>query len=284
MSGALLTPTTLDDAVAARRAHPGAQLVAGGTDVVADLNRGVKPTGLISLRALADLRGIRTDGGRWRLGAMSTVAEIRADTDLTPPTSALGRATRSLGSRQIRNRATLGGNICAGGAQRTLVPVLLAYDATVDVVGATGRRSVPVADVIAGDGTRLADDEILESVSFTPTTGPQVFYRVGPRNAVCYATASVTVVVDEPGRSVRVALGSVAPTAVRAPSAEAIAVDGIDWQRRSVDADVARAFGAAAAEAADPVPDLNAGTEYRRHAVAVMARRALAHIFEEEPA
>jgi CO/xanthine dehydrogenase FAD-binding subunit len=92
----------------------------------------------------------------------------------------------------------------------------------------------------------------------------------------------VTVVLDEPTRSVRVALGGVAPTAVRAPAAEAIGCEGVDWQGRTVSDDVAAAFGAAAAQSADPVSDFVASAEYRRHAVEVMARRALRHIFEEE--
>lgn len=284
MTGALLIPSDLDEAVAARRANPQAQFIAGGTHIVADLNRGAPATGLVSLRGLDELRGLHHRDGRWRLGAMSTIAEIRDNRDLAPATTALGQATRSLGSRQIRNRATVGGNICGGGPQRTLIPVLLAYDAVVEVAGGDGRRSVALADVLALAGTRMAGEEILTAVRFTPTTGPQRFYRVGPRNAVCYATASVTVVVDEPGQSVRVALGGVAPTAVRAPAAEVVAAEGIDWLRRAVSDDVAIAFGAAAAAASDPVSDLAASAAYRRHAVAVMARRALRHIFEEEPA
>lgn len=284
MTGTLVMPTSLVEAVDFRLAHPNARLIAGGTDVVADVNRGDPPTGFVSLRGLPELRGLQQEGGQWRLGAMCTVAEVRANGQLAPPSSALGHATRSLASRQIRNSATVGGNICGGGPQRTLIPVLLAYNAVVDVVGRQGQRSMPLSEVLAPEGTLLAEDEILMAVRFTPATGPQRYYRVGPRNAVCYATASVSVVVDEPTRSVRLALGSVAPTAVRSPSAEAIAASGIDWKARRVDDDVAKAFGAAAAQSADPVTDVAASADYRRHAIAVMARRALRHLFEEDPA
>ena len=288
MTGTLLTPTSLAEAVAVRRAYPQARVIAGGTDVVADLNRGVAPAGFVSLRGVGELRGLHRqevqDGARWKLGALSTVAEVRARDDLAPATSALGQAARSLASRQVRNRATVGGNICAGGPQRTLIPVLLAYDAVVEVIGERGRRSAALSDVLAPEGTRLADDEILTAVRFAPVRGPQRYYRIGPRNAVCYATASVTLVVDEPDRSVRLALGGVAPTAVRAPEAETVAREGIDWQRRRVDDAAAEAFGAAAVRSADPVSDLAASADYRRHAIAVMARRALRHIFEEDPA
>lgn len=282
MTGTLLTPRTLAEAVAARRMNPRARPIAGGTDVVAEMNRGAPVTGFISLRELPELRGMRHGDGQWRLGSMSTIAEIRANLDLAPAGSALGQACRSLGSRQVRNRATVGGNICGGGPQRTLIPVLLAYDAVVEVAGGQGRRRLALSEVLEPGGARLAGDEILTAVRFSPTSGPQRYYRVGPRNAVCWATASVTVVVDEPSHSVRVALGSVAATAVRAPVAEAIGGDGIDWRRRRVDDDLAEAFGAAAAQATAPVSDLAASAGYRRHAVAVMARRALRHIFEEE--
>ena len=282
MTGILLTPRTLSEAVKARSDHPLAQIIAGGTDVVAELNRGLPATGFVSLRGVAELRGVDIRGGHWRLGALATIADLQAQAELASAATAAGQAARSLGSRQVRNRATVGGNICGGGSQRTLVPVLLAQDAVVDVVSQTGSRSVLLSDVLAPQGNRLAADEILMAVRFSPSAGPQRFYRVGPRNAVCYATASVTVVLDEPTQSVRVALGGVAPTAVRAPAAEVIGCDGVDWQRRRVSDELAAAFGAAAAAAADPVSDHVASADYRRHAIEVMARRALRHIFEEE--
>lgn len=148
MTGTLLTPRTLAEAVAARRMNPRARPIAGGTDVVAEMNRGAPVTGFISLRELPELRGMRHGDGQWRLGSMSTIAEIRANLDLAPAGSALGQACRSLGSRQVRNRATVGGNICGGGPQRTLIPVLLAYDAVVEVVGVQGRRRVPLSEVL----------------------------------------------------------------------------------------------------------------------------------------
>jgi len=282
MTGILLTPRALAEAVAMRRDHPEAQLIAGGTDVVADLNRGVTATGFVSLRGIAELRGVDLGDGQWRLGAMATIADLHANADLCAAGTAFGQAARSLGSRQIRNRATLGGNICGGGAQRTIVPVLLAQDAVVDMVGPDGSRSVALSGLLAPQGCRLAADEILTAVRFASSVGPQRFYRVGPRNAACYATASVAVVLDEPSQSVRLALGGVALTAVRASKAEAIGCAGVDWQSRTVADDVAAAFGAAAAQAADPVSDFVASADYRRHAVEVMARRALRHIFEEE--
>ena len=196
----------------------------------------------------------------------------------------MGQATRSLGSRQIRNRATVGGNVCGGGNHRTLVPVLLALDVTVDVVGPEGSRSVALSEVLAPKGCRLVTGEILAAVQFASSVGPQRFYRVGPRNAACYATASVAVVLDEPNKAIRLALGGVAPTAIRAPAAETIGSAGVDWCNRTVTDEVAAAFGAAAAEAADPVSDFVASADYRRHAVEVMARRALRHIFEEDRA
>jgi CO/xanthine dehydrogenase FAD-binding subunit len=283
MTGFLLMPKGLDEAVVARRDHPRADLLAGGTDVVADLNRGVPATGFVSLRGVAELHGVERRDGRWRLGAMATIADLQTNSDLAAASTAVGQAARSLGSRQIRNRATVGGNVCGGGNHRTLVPVLLALDAAVDVMGPEGSRSVALSEVLAPQANRLSAGEILTAVRFADSVGPQRFYRVGPRNAACYATASVAVVLDEPNRAIRLALGGVAPTAIRAPAAEAIGSQGVDWLNRTVTDDVAAAFGAAAAESAAPVSDFVASADYRRHAVEVMARRALRHIFEEEP-
>lgn len=278
MSGTLSIPSTVAEAVAARVAQPAARVVGGGTDVVADLNRGAPATGLVVLRAIAALHEVHLGPQECRFGAMTTIAEVRVR---SAAATALGQAARSLGSRQVRNQATVGGNICGGGPQRTLIPILLAYDAMAEVAGPSGTRSVALADLLAPQGVRIGGDEILTAVRYVPTAGPQRYYRVGPRNAACYATASVTLVLDESARAVRLALGGVAPTAVRAPAAETLGTNGIDWDRRLVPDGVAEAFGAVAAEAAQPVSDLAASADYRRHAVAVMARRALRHIFEE---
>ena len=280
MTTLLARPTTVAEAVHALTSHPGTMIIGGGTEVMADQNRGRDPRGYVALRGVRGLAGLLSEDDRLRLGSMTTVADLLADPHVRVGSSVLRDAARSMASRQVRERATVGGNICAGGGDRTLVPALLALDAEVEVVDASGARTTPLLELTASDLT----DAILTGVSITPSRGPQVYYRVGPRNAMCYATAAVALVIDEEHRRVRLGLGGVAPRSIRAPEAEASAADGIDWSTRSVSDDVAAEFGRQAAAATEPVSDAVASADYRRHAIAVMARRALKHAFEEDQA
>lgn len=273
----LSRPSTVTEVLAALAANTRAVIVGGGTDVLADQNRGRDPQGYVVLRGVAGLRGTERQGDTLGLGSMTTVADLLSDPDIAEGASVLRQAARSMASRQVRERATVGGNICAGGGDRTLVPALLALDASVDVVDPAGTRSLSLSDFAAyGLST-----SIVTRVSITLSEGPQVYYRVGPRNAMCYATAAVALVVDEAQKQVRLALGGVAPTSVRATEAEAFAAEGIDWSSRSVSERLAEEFGRLAASATDPVTDPVASADYRRHAVSVMSRRALKHAFEE---
>ena len=265
------------EAIDALSSCPGTVIVGGGTEVVADQNRGRDPHGYVALRGIHDLAGVARQGDRLQLGSMVTVADLLADPHVSEGASVLRQAARSMASRQVRERATVGGNICAGGGDRTLVPALLALDAEVELVSAAGARTMPLGDLDAAD---LAN-AVLTAISLSVSSGPQVYYRVGPRNAMCYATAAVALVVDEARQQIRLGLGSVAPRSIRALEAEASAADGIDWSTRSVSDELAEEFGRLAAAATDPVSDAVASADYRRHAIAVMSRRALKHAFEE---
>ena len=280
MTTLLARPASVAEAVDALTSRLGAVIVGGGTEVIADQNRGRDPQGYVTLRGVEGLVGMTRQGERLRIGAMATVADLLADPHLAEGASALRRAARSMASRQVRERATVGGNICAGGGARTLVPALLAFDADVEIASPSGSTNVPLVDLDTAD----LGDAVLTSVSLSLPSGPQVYYRVGPRNAMCYATAAVALVVDEAQRRVRLGLGGVAARSIRATDAEAFAVEEIDWSARSVSEGVAEEFGRRAAAATEPVSDVVASADYRRHAVAVMARRALKHAFEEVPA
>lgn len=280
MTTLLSRPATVAEAVGALTSSPGAVIVGGGTEIIADQNRGRDPRGYVALRGIHDLAGVVRQVDRLHLGSMATVADLLDDPHVSEGASALRQAARCMASRQVRERATVGGNICAGGGDRTLVPALLALDADVELVGEAGARAVPLVDL---DGIDLVN-VVLTSVSLTLSSGPQIYYRVGPRNAMCYATAAVALVVDEDRRQVRLGLGGVAPRSIRVPEAEACAAGAIDWSMRSVSDDLAEEFGRLSAAATDPVSDAVASADYRRHAIAVMARRALKHAFEEDPA
>jgi CO/xanthine dehydrogenase FAD-binding subunit len=273
-----LVPDRLDDALAALAGDPPPTVLAGGTDLMVEFNYGHRRPGpVLSLRRLADLRGRRLDSDAVVLGAATTY------TDLLEPEPAgllraLAQAARTVGSPQIRNTGTVGGNLATGSPAGDTLPVLVAHGAAVEVASATGRRTLAVDDFLTGPKrTALAPDELIVAVRVPRRAGPAEFLKVGVRNAMVIAVASCALVVDTRGRSVRCALGSVGPVPVRDREAEAWVAERVDWDGGgAVDPGVAAEFGARMAAASRPISDHRATAGYRRHAVGVLARRALA--------
>jgi CO/xanthine dehydrogenase FAD-binding subunit len=274
---------TIEAALVAKRERPSARFIAGGTEVIADQNLELfQPTGYVSLRRIESLHRIEALEGGLRIGAGVVIARL-LDDPLTKAVPLLRRAARAFGTRQIRNRGTVGGNIVSGLADRTLPPCLLALNASVDLQSAKGSRTLALRDFLIGPGqTAIASDEILTGVAVPAAQGFQDYTIVGPRNAQFYVTASAALVVDEPSRSVRLGLGNAAPKVMRASRAEAFANEAINWDKRSVPRVAAAEFGKLAAADCDPPSDVTCGADYRRHAVKVMARRLLERAFEEE--
>lgn len=274
---------TVDEALAAKRQRPAARFVAGGTEVIADQNLGLlQPEGYLCLRGIAELRRIEAAPDGLCIGAGVVIARLLDDPRLAA-FPLLRKAARAFGTQQVRNRATVGGNIASGLPDRTLVPCLLALEATVQVAAASGaRRSVPLAELLVGPGrTGLASDELVLAVTVPPVEGHQDFFMVGPRNAQFYPTASIALVVAWKARDVRLGVGNAGPVAMRAARAEIFARRAIDWPARRIAEGVAAAFGEHAAGDCAPAGDATAGPDYRRHAVRVMARRALEQAFGE---
>jgi CO/xanthine dehydrogenase FAD-binding subunit len=281
----VLVPTTLDDAVAALRAAPDALVLAGGTDVLVAINeQHTSLTGdetVVAVGRIPELRAWSYDpaGATVRLGAGVTYAEL-ADPPLTELLPALGQAARTVGSPQIRNAATIGGNLGTCSPAGDGLPVLAALDATVELLGPDGVRTMPVAEFMRGvKRTARKSGELITAVTVPVVDGWQGYTKVGVRNAMVIAICSACLVLDAPGRSVRLALGSVAPTVVRAPEAEAFAASTVDWARGTVDEAATRRFGELAAAASRPIDDHRASAAYRRRAVEVLARRLLRRAF-----
>lgn len=264
-----LAPATLREALEMRAAHPEAVPVAGATDLMVEVNaRRLRPDALLDLSRVDELRMWGRDDGRVFVGSGVTFARIERElTEFAP----LVEAARSVASPQIRNRATIGGNLATASPAGDSIPVLAAYDADVVVAAADGEpRRVPLAAFLVGPKrTSLAADELIVGVEWRRVDGPGFFAKVGRRSAMVIAIASVCLQVDEEGH-VRLALGSVAPTVMRAPSAETFA-NGHDWS----DPQVLAGFGRIAASEARPIDDLRGTAEYRRQVVEVLARRAL---------
>jgi CO/xanthine dehydrogenase FAD-binding subunit len=272
-------PGTVDEAVAALSETPGAQLLAGGTDFCVEVNFGLRrPPAVVALRRVRELRRWEVTPERVRVGAGTTYADMGTG-ELAAALPALAAAARTVGSPQIRNAGTLGGNVATASPAGDTLPLLVALDARVTLRGPTGERSVPVSEVVTGvKRTSIAPDEVVVSVELDRPPGPQQFLKVGTRNAMVIAIASAAVVVDLEARRVRVALGSVAPVPLRARAAEDQISDAVDWRApggpRASGAALAM-FGELAADAASPITDHRASAAYRRRAVQVISRRAL---------
>ncbi len=272
-------PTTVDEAVQALSSAPGAQLLAGGTDFCVEVNFGHRrPPAVVALRRVRELRRHEVTPERVVIGAGTTYADMGGP-ELSSVLPALAAAARTVGSPQIRNAGTLGGNIATASPAGDTLPLLAALDAQVRLRGPSGERTVPFAEIVTGvKTTSIGTGEMVVEVVVERRPGPQQFLKVGTRNAMVIAIASVAVVVDVEARQVRVGLGSVAPVPLRAMAAEAHVADAIDWRAaggpRVSEAALAR-FAELVAGAASPITDHRSTSEYRRRAVEVVARRAL---------
>ncbi len=273
----VLLPTTVDDLVTARAADPDALLLAGGTDLMVAVNAGwTAPRSVVALRRIEEMRGVRVEGDEVVVGAATTYKALLAP-DVAALVPALAQAARTVGSPQIRAAGTIGGNIGTASPAGDTLPVLVAAGATVELAGPSGRRALPAGEVFVGvKRTALEPGEVVTAVRLPRAAGPQAYKKVGVRNAMVIAVASVALVVDTAQRRVGVGLGSVGPVPLPAPDAAAFAADAIDWATgRLHEPDAARRFGELVGEASSPIDDHRSTAAYRRHAVGVMAARAL---------
>lgn len=267
-------PRTVADALDALAELPRAHLLAGGTDVMVEISFGHRrPDDIVALRRIDELREWR-DGDEMVLGAGVTYATM--ERDLAEALPAIAAAARTVGSPQIRNAGTLGGNVGTASPAGDTLPLLAALDATVTVTGPAGDRTLGLDEFITGPKrTALGHGELIRDVRFPRPQGPQHFLKVGPRNAMVISVACVAVVIDAPRRRIGIGLGSVGPRPLRATAAEALLAGAVDFSALRADADVVNRAAALAAEAAEPITDHRGTAEYRRHCVGVLVRRAL---------
>jgi CO/xanthine dehydrogenase FAD-binding subunit len=278
-------PVTLDEAVAALAAVPAAVPVAGGTDLMAAVNAGLlRPAALVGLGRISEIRGWQYLDGHALLGAGLTHARIGRP-DFAALIPALAAAARAAGPPHIRNAGTLGGNIATAAPTGDTLPVLAALEATLIIAGPEGvRRDLPVSHLLAGMDM-LRGGELISHVRVPLLHAPQVFLKATGRIGPGRATASVALVLDPARRSVRCAVGAVAPMPLRPLEAEQWIASYIDWDNgRAVAPEALGAFGeyVAAACIPDPAPaedgtpqQLPSGVLHLRRTVAALARRAL---------
>ena len=249
----VLTPRTLDEALRLKAERVEAVPIQGGTDVMVELNFGrARPSALLNLNEVAELRGWSRENGRIRLGAGLTYTEAMA-----APLPALAEASRTVGGPQIRNRGTIGGNLGTSSPAGDALPPLLVCGAHVHVASVRGERTVPLEDFITGvKRNALADDELILDVTVDADPGRQTFLKVGPRNAMVISVVSLALRVDG---ELSASFGSAGPVpgVVRAPL------------------DAAESFPEQVASAASPIDDVRGTAAYRRHALRVLTKRAL---------
>ena len=281
----VLCPRTLGEALDALEQHPDATVLAGGTDLMVAINAGrLRPEVVISIAGVEELHRWSTDGVVATIGSTMTYTRLLHSgvAELSP---GLFQASRTVGSPQIRNGGTIGGNLATGSPAGDTLPVLAALDATVTLTSRSDQRTLPVTEFIIGPKrTALSTGELITAVTIPVAAGPQEYLKVGVRAAMVIAMVSIALVVDTPNRRVAVALGAAGPVPIRASDAEAWVADHIDWDAGGLGSpDVAATFGQMVADASRPIDDHRGTAEYRRHALGVLARRALGRSFASAP-
>ena len=256
----VLAPRTLDEALTMKADHPDAVPIQGGTDVMVALNFDrARPEALLNLNEVAERRGVARDNGTLRLGAGLTYTEAMGG-EVAASLQALAEASRTVGSPQIRNRGTIGGNLGTASPAGDALPPLLVEGAEVELASVRGTRRLPVEEFLVGvKRNALADDELIVAVVVSPSGQPQTFMKVGPRNAMVIAVCSLAVVADRERGELRAAFGSAAP--------------GVPLV--SAPLDQAAEFPELVAASASPIDDVRGTAAYRRHALRVLTARAL---------
>jgi len=275
-----LQPQTWAEALQLKAAYPDAVPLQGGTDVMVELNFDqYRPEHLIDLARVRELAEWAPAGGRIWLGA--GVTYTRVQTELGGWLPGLAMASRTVGSPQIRNRGTVGGNLGAASPAGDSHPPLLAAGAQVEVESGRGTRLIPVDEFYTGvKRNALEPDELIKAVVVTPPAGPQQFCKIGTRNAMVIAVAAFSLALHPDRQVVGTGIGSAGPTPLRARLAEdflaqALAEDGLWESRGDLPESTSSRFADLVAEAAEPIDDVRGSARYRVHALSVMARRAL---------
>jgi CO/xanthine dehydrogenase FAD-binding subunit len=281
-----LQPDSWQEALEARAAHPGAKPIWGGTDVMVDLNFDrERPEYLLDLTRIPELKEWGSQNGRLRVGA--GVTYTRAINELEDKLPGLAIASRTVGSPQIRNRGTIGGNLGSSSPAGDALPPLYTSDAEIEVASIEGIRYIPVAEFITGPKKNvLADNELIAAFHIPEAEGPQQYAKIGPRNAMVIAVCCLGLALHPEQQKVGVCVGSAGPAPFRAAEAEQF-IEGVLteenlWESRArIDESALTRFGEMVGQAANPIDDVRGSAAYRTHAVGVLARRTLSWAWDE---
>jgi CO/xanthine dehydrogenase FAD-binding subunit len=283
----ILAPDTWEQALAMKAAQPDAVPITGGTDLMVALNFDrTRPAAILDLTRVPELRDWSADDGRLRIGAGVTYTRIIEELGDRLPGLAI--ASRTVGSPQIRNRGTVGGNLGTASPAGDGLPPLYVSDAEVELASTMGTRRLPVAEFVTGPKRQAArEDELIAAFHLPAATGPQQFSKIGTRNAMVIAVCSLSLAIWPERPAVCACIGSAGPTPIRATEAEAFAAGVLDedglWEGRGPLPEAAlERFGELVAAAAAPIDDVRGSAAYRRHALGVLARRTLTWAWEEQ--
>ena len=256
----MLTPRSLDEALGLKAERPDAVPIEGGTDVMVELNFDrARPNTILNLNEVAELKGWSRENDTLRLGAALTYTEAM-EAPLRDELPALAEASRTVGSPQIRNRGTLGGNLGTASPAGDALPPLLVEGAEVELVSRRGVRRMRLSDFVVGPKRNaLEPDELILAVVLQPSGARQTFMKVGPRNAMVIAVCSLALVADRERGEMRASFGSAGPV----PGLVVAPIDERDGFPQQV------------AEAASPIDDVRGTAAYRRHALRILTKRAL---------
>ena len=271
-------PSTLDDALGLLSNDRTARVIAGGTDLMIELDRGVggrDPVALVDLSRIPDMDQIVIGDGQVRIGALATHNDVLSNPELLTVGLPLAQACLEVGSPALRNRATIAGNVITASPANDTLSALNALDAQVHIVGVKASRTVPIGEFTTGvRRTVLEKDELVEAISFPIDPGRRSMYaKLGLRKAQAISVVhlAISVWLDAQGSvtDARIAIGSVAPTIIRASGAEAALIN------QPLAAPAIKAAASAAASEINPIDDLRAPAPYRRQATAVLVERVL---------
>ncbi len=276
----ILQPDTWREALELKAATPQAKPIAGGTDLMVELNFDrIRPTAMLDLNRVEELTQWAPDDGWLRVGAGVTYTRLIAELGDRLPGLAI--ASRTVGSPQIRNRGTVGGNLGTSSPAGDGLPPLFASDAEVELASTSATRRIPVADFVTGPKRNcMNDDELIAAFWIKPADGPQQFAKIGTRNAMVIAVCSLGLAVSRENRSVSACIGSAGPTPIRAHEAERFIGGVLEeqdlWESPAPIAESAlKRFGELVEVAARPINDVRGTAAYRHHALGVLGRRTL---------
>lgn len=272
-------PTTLAEASRLLKDNgPGGRFLAGGTDlVIAMKEKGLLPKYIVDLKRVPGLTGIRENNdGTMTIGALTTMYAIETSPVIRKKYPFLAQSAAEVGSIQIRNRATVGGNMANATPSADVAPALIALNAAAKIAGAAGERTLPLEEFFRGPGQNaMSVDEILTEITI-PKTSPQLvgeYIKFSPRDMMDLAYIGVAVgynlASDKKCTAVRIVLGAVAPTPIRAKNSEALLEDKV------LSEELATQVGDEAARESKPISDVRSSADYRRAMVGVMTKRAL---------